>query len=650
MKKTRVSRRKRSKKRKNEGKKKFSEEKIKNTREKRDTLLNNISTILRRRMYTKKILADTYVVILLLLSLLLCLSATTNFGVFAEQELVLPIGKEFELLCELEDFEKANEVAQKLAREIIERGGGSGGGNNFYNVRARESGRLRFTHDTSEYGLEETMNSESLMQRTANTGNPGVMYARVENVNVNNQNWPYFQFGKRDATMSIMCAPPSSAKYYSYVTYVWRKTFGALGLRSLRQTVSAQASSSPVNNKNVLGSRAFRRALVIISTASSKTFHDLKEVLEDTGIASTSIELEALRYDELNFLPSIIADDLTTSFRVGIWPLKGAEALGVYARYEWPAMIVRGREPARAANSGGNSLLNLLSLATISRPTTRQQQPEEEEDERQHPDVFYSKEYLPMLGPNDALFPSSLNDKEKDSQSKIHHRAMKQKTSLNAAADEFQSKLTNAFGNANKFALERVVVNDGAKCLSDPSYQPFSLPGVNVRSGCFGSTADAAYSLSEKLVNNLGELSDGNIVADASALTEESQDFIVLVFGENAVHDGRATFFNVAAYTTGDPVSSRLTDRSALFVSIVASLDDRSFDESASSPSHYSAAFATSERACSKLKSASIKSPCAVMLERNFGNVFLIERVYLDPKTATAPKDIAKTHAFVVKV
>ena len=139
-------------------------------------------------------------------------------------------------------FEKANEVARKLAREVIERGGGSGGGNNFYNVRARESGRLRFTHDTSEYGSEETMNSESLIQRTANTGNPGVMYARVENVNVNNQNWPYFQFGKRDATMSIMCAPPSSAKYYSYVTYVWRKTFGALGLRSLSATNRLSAS------------------------------------------------------------------------------------------------------------------------------------------------------------------------------------------------------------------------------------------------------------------------------------------------------------------------------------------------------------------------------------------------------------------------
>ena len=138
-------------------------------------------------MTTTKILMASRVILLLSkLSLLLCclLSATTNFGVFAEQELVLPIGKEFELLCELEDFEKANEVARQLAREVIERGGNRG--NNFYNVRARESGRLRFTHDTSEYGLEETMNSESLMQRTANTGNPGVMYARVENVNVNN--------------------------------------------------------------------------------------------------------------------------------------------------------------------------------------------------------------------------------------------------------------------------------------------------------------------------------------------------------------------------------------------------------------------------------------------------------------------------------
>ena len=88
-----------------------------------------------------KILMASHKVILLLskLSLLLCclLSATTtNFGgVFAEQELRLPIGKEFELLCELEDFEKANEVARILAREVIERGGNRG--NNFYNVRAR---------------------------------------------------------------------------------------------------------------------------------------------------------------------------------------------------------------------------------------------------------------------------------------------------------------------------------------------------------------------------------------------------------------------------------------------------------------------------------------------------------------------------------
>ena len=530
------------------------------------------------------------------------------------------LGKAFEAACASEAYEKANEVGKKLGEEVERRQRGD-----FY-VRPRESGYVRFTHDTSETLDEEETET---MQRTANTGNPGVMYARVENINVNNQNWPYFQFNRRDAMVNIMCAPPTSTKYYSYVTYVWRKTFSALGLRSLRQAVSAQASSSPVNNKNVRGSRAFRRALIIISTPSAKTFNHLKEEFEKLGIEETSIELEALRYDELNFLPSIIADDLTTSFRVGIWPLKGAEALGVFARYEWPAMIVRGRELA----NGGNVLLPLL----LSRRQQREEN-DDKNDERQQRDMFYSKEHLPMRKPNDALL--LLNDEDSQQKERIISQEM-----LDAAADDFHAKLANTFGNVKRFSLERVDVGDGAKCLSDPSFQPFSLPGVNVRSGCFGSTSDAAYSLSEKLVNNVGELSDGNIVADASALTENSQDFIIFLFGANEVNNGRATFFNVAAYTTGDPVSSR---RSALFVSIVASLDDRSFDNSASSSSYYSAAFATSEEACSTIRTVS--TPCAVMLERNFGNVFLIERVYLDPNTAKAPSGLTQTRAFLVKV
>ena len=79
----------------------------------------------------------------------------------------------------------------------------------------------------------------------------------------------------------------------------------------------------------------------------------------------------------------------------------------------------------------------------------------------------------------------------------------------------------------------------------------------------------------------MGELSR-NIVADASALTENSQDFTSssLCRTRSITEDA---FFNAAAYTTGDPVSSR---RSALFVSIVASLDDR-FNNSASSSSYY---------------------------------------------------------------
>ncbi len=575
-------------------KKKTERKKEKNTREKFEMTLTTQAkrTALRTRTRTMAVVVVVVMMMMMMMGTFAVSAASSEGGGGKE------LGKAFEAACASEAYEKANEVGRKLGEEVERRQRGD-----FY-VRPRESGYVRFTHDTSERLDEEETET---MQRTANTGNPGVMYARVENINVNNQNWPYFQFNRRDAMVNIMCAPPTSTKYYSYVTYVWRKTFSALGLRSLRQAVSAQASSSPVNNKNVRGSRAFRRALIIISTPSAKTFNHLKE----------------------DFLPSIIADDLTTSFRVGIWPLKGAEALGVFARYEWPAMIVRGRELA----NGGNVLLPLL----LSRRQQREEN-DDNNDERQQRDMFYSKEHLPMRKPNDALL--LLNDEDSQQKERIISQEM-----LDAAADDFHAKLANTFGNVKRFSLERVDVGDGAKCLSDPSFQPFSLPGVNVRSGCFGSTSDAAYSLSEKLVNNVGELSDGNIVADASALTENSQDFIIFLFGANEVNNGRATFFNVAAYTTGDPVSSR---RSALFVSIVASLDDRSFNNSASSSSYYSAAFATSEEACSTIRTVS--TPCAVMLERNFGNVFLIERVYLDPNTAKAPSGLTQTRAFLVKV
>ena len=122
------------------------------------------------------------------------------------------LGKAFEAACASE----AKRLGKKLGEEVERRQRGD-----FY-VRPRESGYVRFTHDTSETLDEEETET---MQRTANTGNPGVMYARVENINVNNQNWPYFQFNRRDAMVNIMCAPPTSTKYYSYVTYVWRKTF-----------------------------------------------------------------------------------------------------------------------------------------------------------------------------------------------------------------------------------------------------------------------------------------------------------------------------------------------------------------------------------------------------------------------------------------
>ena len=89
---------------------------------------------------------------------------------------------------------------------------------------------------------------------------------------------------------------------------------------------------------------------------------------------------------------------------------------------------------------------------------------------------------------------------------------------------------------------------------------------LNVRSGCFGSTSDAAYSLVEKLVNNVGELSDGNIVADASALTENSQDFIIFLFGSERGQQRKRRHSSTSTYTTGDQFPPE--DQHYLFLSL----------------------------------------------------------------------------------
>ena len=533
------------------------------------------------------------------------------------------IGQLFERACFSENYERAASVAQDISnmamKDIVSTNG--------FAVRERERGIVRFTHDRTNAGQDavndQLLSEEEAMQRTANTGNPGVMYARIEEVNAINQAWPYFQFSRRDASVVITCAPPTVAKYYSFVTYVWRKTFGrTLGLRALRATVSAQARSGAVNIGNENGkqttttTRAFQRPIIIITTASEKTFQAIKKTFVDIGIDETSIELEALRYDELNFLPSIIADDLTTSFRVSTWPLKGAEALGFYAKFEWPAFLVRADEEGIRRGTSGD-------------------------------DIFYDAKNLPMRKARSENVTGSKNQ-----------RIVVTQEQLDAVALSIENALKTKFDqDIERFRLQRVDVGDGSKCLESISYQPFALPGVQTRSGCFGSTSDAAYSLSEKLVNNLGELSDGDLILDSTAVLESNQEFVILIVGSNEVFNERATFFNIAAYTSGNPVLSR---RSARNVQIVASLDDRSFksssvssllqqsnnDNSNNSNSFFVAAFGTSDKACSNVKGIS----CAVMLDRNFGNIFLIERVYLDPETALAPIDITQSVAFVIKV
>ena len=57
--------------------------------------------------------------------------------------------------------------------------------------------------------------------------------------------------------------------------------------------------------------------------------------------------------------------------------------------------------------------------------------------------MFYSKEHLPMLKPNDALL---VNDEDSQQKERIISEEM-----ADAAADDFHAKLANTFGNVKRF-------------------------------------------------------------------------------------------------------------------------------------------------------------------------------------------------------
>tara|TARA_B100000683_G_scaffold15618_2_gene15656 strand:- start:27152 stop:27625 length:474 start_codon:yes stop_codon:yes gene_type:complete len=101
---------------------------------------------------------------------------------------------------------------------------------------------------------------------------------------------------------------------------------------------------------------------------------------------------------------------------------------------------------------------------------------------------------------------------------------------------------------------------DYRRRLYDPFYDPWSVHGVNSRSGCFGATSDALYSVSRDFMRRDALGSDVVVVARGGT-------------------PAAAAFSDAALYSTGGPISSLISARD---ITILAAIDDRSFGEASS--------------------------------------------------------------------
>ena len=150
---------------------------------------------------------------------------------------------------------------------------------------------------------------------------------------------------------------------------------------------------------------------------------------------------------------------------------------------------------------------------------------------------------------------------------------------------------------------------DHARCVRDPLYYPWSRNGINSRSTCFGATSDCAYSMS-------GRIDRGR-----------SGAFLVVCRGPNLVTQNQSTFSNIALYATGNPISTILSPRD---VQVVAAIDDRTFQQDADA---FAVAFGASAAECAR-----VSVPCVIATDmRARASMFVLERDYLHPHTATAP-------------
>ena len=410
---------------------------------------------------------------------------------------------------------------------------------------------MAFTHDV-ETERRRARNGEG---DSDGMGNPGMQYARVFRRDAPGDWSGAHRMSSNDALVVCGEMPPeNTTRYFSFVTYVYRRG---------NRVVSAMAGW-PVNSANAEFEKdATTRMICFASTRSEKTLKAIRRAFGAFPVNAQPI------FDDVRLGRGLSADLLSSSMRVAYWPpLYTAEdaspssdgdddVLGEWMKTPWKdCFFVRARGDGSSSNGG--------RIVSQNVPPSR------------------------VRIDGDRRYESP---------------------APNRRGDVFRAPV--------RFVGETTLVPvrvDYARCLSDPSYNPWSLHGVNTRSGCFGAISDCLYSVSAEFIPS-----------------DALRRFVLTVSGGDAVAQRISTFSNIALYHTGSPWSRIFSARD---VRVIGAIDDRSFSASNAS-STFVAAFGSDRRACDVVANT---IPCVVIGDRPpMARIFVIARDYLDPSTATAP-------------
>mmetsp|Transcript_27242 Transcript_27242/g.66877 ORF Transcript_27242/g.66877 Transcript_27242/m.66877 type:complete len:524 (+) Transcript_27242:473-2044(+) len=453
-----------------------------------------------------------------------------------------------------------------------------------------EDGTLRFTHDP-DY--------ESDGSDWDGVGNPGMIYARVE---VAGGLSPVFRLGPSDALVQTLCTPPPTTRYFSMATYVWRRQDELSFWPQLTVPGSRVVSATCGDPKNMLTTTseapacavadtrcpAFSKSVVLISTGDAASFERIAKAFISAGMAAEAINLEVLPVDRVKFGRSLLldgADDLSHSFRAAYWPGTGTDALGEYARQQWPVFI------ARSPLGGGR---NSQPVAGIKAP-------------------------LPL--------PKQLTNSE------VHLR-----TATSRLSAAIKDHLTNVRGlRFQKESQMLPVAIDRARCLIDPSYSPFKVAAasnINIRSGCFGEISDCSYSISQDDFNAGREFVAVHVGVNHVELQNNVLSNTALYFsGGSALSAVSAG--NVRVVVSADDRQWGGKKTSDSFVNLLKSTGKFSANNNRDEMYGVFAQAFASTGMCQFF--ANTRIPCVETAVVRGQTGFFINRDYLDANTGTAP-------------